>query len=155
MSGDDRPNPPTWGRRPYADAQARSILNDESERIARDPPDHVDNPSNPTLSDVLRERFRDGTDVDPGLLTLADLKGHGLTFEEIVCWYFYRFAGYDIAEIHRAVRGTGLGSDPSHRRNSIRNIQRILKSAATKLPSEDSDGVPDMVDVDLEAHTEA
>ena len=154
MSRGDRPDPPTWGRRPYADVEAREILNDESERIARKQPDHVDDPGDLTLADVLRERYRRTTDDAP-VGTLAEIKSHGLTFEETVCWYFYRFEGYDLGEIHRAVRGTDPGGDPSHRRNSIRNIQRILKSAATKLPDEDPDNVPDMVDVNLEAPAEA
>jgi len=140
--------PALWGRRTYADVEAREILNDESERIARQPPDHVDDPGDPTLTNVLREQIREGTDVDPSLLTLSDLKKHGLSFGETVCWYWYRHAGWGLAKIDRAARGHGIdgdGSPPS--RNAIRNMTRQLKSAASKLPGESPDDVPDVADV--------
>ena len=147
MPGDNNPELTRWGRRPYADVAARNILNDESERIARNQPDHVDDPSDLTLADILRERYRRRSDSGQ-VRTLTEIKSHGLTFEETVCWYFYRFAGYDLEEIHRTVRGTNPGGDPSHHRNSLRNIQRILKSAATQLPDEEPAEVPDMIDVE-------
>lgn len=148
MTQDDRPDPATWGRRSYADVEARELLNDVSGRIVRHPPDHVDDPGDPTLTDVLREQIREGTDVDPSLLTLSDLKKHGLSFGEAVCWYWYRHAGWDMAKIDRAARGHGIdgdGSPPS--RNAIRNMTRQLKSAASKLPGESPDDVPDVADV--------
>jgi len=137
-----------WGRRVYADVEAREILNDVSDHIARDPPDHVDGPGDPTLTGVLREHMREGTDVDPSLLTLADLKGHGLSFEETVYWYWYRHAGWDLAKIDRAARGHGIDGDgPPPSRNAIRNVTRRLKNAASKLPGKSPDDVPDIADV--------
>jgi hypothetical protein len=152
MTGDDSPEPARWGRRPYADVAARNVLNDESERIARKQPDHVDDPDDLTLSDVLLERYRQDTGDHAQAVTLAGMMKHGLSFEEVVCWYFYRFADYDLTEIHTALQGAPPGDDPAHRRNSLRNIQRILKSAATQLPREDPADVPNVIDAkaDLE-----
>lgn len=141
---DGNPKPKTWGRRPYADKEAREYMNDISQRIARTDPDHVDEPADPSLSDVLEESF----DADTKAGTLTDLMGHGLDFQEAVCWYWFRYAQFDITEIHYAIQGINTGGDPSHRRNSVRNIQRILESAAFKLPDADPDDVPDLTDVD-------
>lgn len=154
MSRDDGPDPATWGRRPYADVEAREILNDASRRIARNQPDHVDDPGDPTLSEVLQHTYRQDTDLDTDAWTLTELKAHDLSFGEAVCWWFFRYAGYDLGEIHHAVSGRNFSDDPGHRRNSLRNIQRMLKSAATKLPGESPDDVPDAVGVDRERTAE-
>lgn len=140
---DEQPKPTTWGRRPYADKEARELLNDVSRRIARDPPDHVDDPGDLALSDVLKATYDPDTKAD----TLADLMGHGLNFEEAVCWYWFRYAQFSLMNIHFAIQGIQKGGDPSHRRNSIRNIQRILESAAFKLPNASVSDVPDLDDV--------
>jgi hypothetical protein len=150
MAQNDRPDPPTWGRRPYADTEARELLNNLSDRIARHPPDHVDDPGDLTLSDVLRERYRQDTGDDAHAVTLAGMMKHGLSFEEVVCWYFYRFADYDLTEIHTALQGAPPGDHPAHRRNSLRNIQRILKSAATQLPREHPADVPNVIDAEAD-----
>lgn len=148
MSGDETPAPALWGKRPFADVAARDYLNDISERIARKQPDHIADPGDLSLSDVLREKYRQDTGDDAQAVTLSEMMKHGLSFEEVVCWYFYRFAGFDAAEIHSAVHGQELSDDPAHRRNSLRNIQRILNSAASKLPGEDPADVPDVTDAD-------
>jgi hypothetical protein len=141
-------DPATWGRRPYADVEAREILNDVSDRIARKQPEHVDDPADLSLADVLRQMCRENSDLDTEDWTLAELMTRGLTSGEVVCWWFYRHAGYDLAEIHHAIQGGDFSDDAGHRRNSLRNIQRMLKSAASKLPDEDPGDVPDVIDAD-------
>lgn len=143
MVRDGKPKPKTWGRRPYADKEARELLNDVSRRIVRDDPDHVDEVDDPSLSDVLKANYDPQTKAD----TLADLLEHGLTFQEAVCWYWFRYAQFDLMNIHFAIQGIQKGGDPDHRRNSIRNIQRVLESAAFKLPDASPGDVPDLDDV--------
>lgn len=143
-----------WGRRAYVDKEARELLNDISRRIARDPPDHVDDVDDLSLSDVLKSKYV----VDTKATTLAGLLEQGLSFEESVCWYWFRHAQFSMTDIHYAIQSStdgGLtGGDPSHRRNSVRNIQRILESAAFKLPDVDADDVPNLADV-LDEHDRA
>lgn len=155
MSQDDAPEPARWGRRPYADVESRSILNDLSERIARKQPDHIDDPGDVSLSDVLREKYRQDTGDDAHAVTLAEMMRYGLDFEEAVCWFFYRFAGYDLGEIHAVIQGAPPNDGGAHRRNSLRNIHRILENAAVALPTASRDDVPDLADVDLEPAAEA
>lgn len=135
-----------WGRRPYAGKEAREQLNDVSTRIARTRPDWIDDPDDPTLADVIRFAQRcDGLALtDQKSTTLSELMGHGLTFQEAVCWYWFRYAQLDMVEIHYAMEGHQKGGDPSHRRNNVRNIRRVLTSAAEKLPDVDVDDVPDL-----------
>jgi len=136
-------HPKIWGRRAYIDKEAREILNDISRQIVCEPPDHVDDPDDPTLSEVLKAEY----DTSSKAETLSGLMKHGLSFEETVCWYWYRYAHYSLMNIHFAIQGIRKGGDPDHRRNSVRNIQRILESAAFKLPDADPSEVPDLNDV--------
>jgi hypothetical protein len=142
-----------WGRRPYAGKSARELLNDISQHINRTRPDDVDDPDDPSLSDLLRYAGpaldrRVGVDQqdDPKAQTLTRLMKHGLGFQEAVVWYWFRHCRYDITEIHFAMNGTNTGGDPEQRRNATRNILRVLASAAQKLPDASSDDVPSMVD---------
>lgn len=91
---------------------------------------------------------RENSDRDRETWTLAGLMEHGLTSGEVVCWWFYRYAGYDLREIHHGIQGGDFSDDAGHRRNSLRNIQQMLNSAASKLPDEDPGDVPDVIDVE-------
>lgn len=152
-AGGDRLSPKTWGRRPYADKAAREQMNDISAAIARKQPDDVDDPANPSLSDVVRhaDLVAGGPDETPKADTLTDLLGHGMTFQEAVCWYWYAVAQFSFTEVHFAVSGHDVGGDPDQRRNSVRNIHRVLKSAAFKHPDADPDEVPDLDQTDIDA----
>jgi hypothetical protein len=68
-----------------------------------------------------------------------------LDFQEAVCWYWFRYCRYDITEIHFAMTGNDTGGDPDHRRNNVRNILRVLKSAASKLPGEHPGDIQDVL----------
>lgn len=146
MARRDDPNPKLWGKRPYCDKEARGLLNDISERIARNEPDHIDDPAGPSLADVFREQYRQRNGDAPTALTLTEMMRHDVDFEEAVVWYFYRVAGYDLAEIHDAIQGGGRDGAPVPK-NSLRNIHRILKTAASKLPDADPANVPDIDDL--------
>jgi len=122
----------TWGRRPYGSKEAREILNDVSAAIARDRPDHVDDPTDPTLAEVLRSHY----DAETKAATLTALLRDGLSFQEAVCAYFYWFSGFDLVEIHFAQEGISRGGDPTQLRNSLRNIKRVLTSAAEQLDAD-------------------
>jgi len=141
-----------WGRRPYAGKEARELLNDLSRDIAREQPDTIDDSDDPSLADVVQyaDERGAGRSVERKTSTLTDLMRHGLTFQEAVCWYWFRYAKFDLMEIHFAQEGISKGGDPAHQRNSVRNIQRVLESAAFKLPDASPDDVPDL-DVDQQA----
>jgi hypothetical protein len=127
-----------WGRRAYAGKSAREVLNDASRAIAQTRPDHVEDPADPTLSDVIEEVNR-GVDPDVKGSLLADLMDRGLSFREAVCWYWYRHAQFDVTEIHFATEGYDHGGDPGRRADHVGSIIDTLRSAASKLE----------VDVDL------
>lgn len=143
----------TWGRRPYADKQAREQMNDISAAIARREPDGVDDPSDPSLSDVIQhaDLVSGGPDEVPKATALTELLNEGLTFQEAVCWYWYADAQFSFTEIHYSISGHDKGGDPDQRRNSVRNVHRVLKSAAFKLDGVDEDDVPDLADIDANA----
>lgn len=146
MSGDE-PRPKVWGRRPYAGKAAREQLNDISRYIARTRPSDVDDPDDPTLSDVLR--YADASrsaDPDPKSRMLSGLMKHGLGFQEAVVWYWFRFCRFDITEIHFAMNGRDGGGDPEQRRNATRNILSVLSAAAQKVPGASADDIPSMAD---------
>ena len=145
------PDPKIWGRRPYAGKDARERLNDVSRYIARTRPDDVDDPDDPTLAEVVAYADAaltppNGSDDDPKAATLSALMRSDLTFQEAVCWYWFRYCQYDITEIHFAMTGNDTGGDPDQRRNATRNILSTLRAAARKIPDADEDAIPDLVD---------
>ena len=150
MAGANDFRPKVWGRRPYAGKTARELLNDISGWIARTRPADVDDPEDPTLADVIRHAgpaLSAGMDGDGSKArTLTELLRHGLTFQEAVTWYWFRYCRYDITEIHFAMNGTRGGGDMTQRRQTTRNIVRDLSQAASNLPDDSSDDVPPMVD---------
>jgi len=131
-SQEERPDPKVWGRRTYAGKAARELLNDTSRAITQTRPDHVDDPADPSLSDVVQQLKRG---VDPGVKgsLLADLLGQGLDFREAVCWYWYRHAQFDVTEIYFAMEGYDQGGDPERRADQVAGIIDTLRSAASKL----------------------
>jgi hypothetical protein len=134
-SQQERPNPKVWGRRAYAGKEARELLNDASRAIAQDRPDHVDDPADPSLADVIQQANR-GVDPDVKGAILADLLGQGLNFHEAVCWYWYRHAAFDVTEIYFAKEGFDQGGDPGRRADHVAGILDTLRSAASKLDVE-------------------
>lgn len=137
-----------WGRRPYAGKEARELMNDISRDIARTGPAGIEDPSDPTLADVVRYAGPSlhRTDADIKGVTLTELMAEGLSFQETVVWYWFRYCRFDITEIHYAMTGCNQGGDPGQRRNATRNILRVLDSAASKLPDADPEQIPDLVD---------
>jgi hypothetical protein len=128
----ERPKPKVWGRRAYAGKAARELLNDASRAIAQTQPDHVDDPVDPSLSDIVQQVKR-GVDPDVKGSLLADLLGQGLNFREAVSWYWYRHAQFDITEIYFAMEGYDRGGDPERRADHVDQIADTLRSAASKL----------------------
>lgn len=128
----ERPDPKVWGRRPYAGKSSRERLNDASRAIAQTRPDHVDDPADPSLADIIQQAKQDADPEVKGSL-LADLLGQGLDFREAVCWYWYRHAQFDVTEIHFATEGYDCGGDPGRRADHADQIADTLRSAASKL----------------------
>lgn len=132
---DDRPlvereRSAVWGRRPWADKKAKEILNDVSFQVLRDQPDHVDDPADPSLSELLEHHYKP---EDTKVPTLVDLLGQGLTYQEAVVWYFFRFCSMSIMDIYYASSGRDTGGGVQDRRNATRTIRRVLHEAADKL----------------------
>lgn len=138
-SQQERPDPKVWGQRAYAGKAARELLSDASRAIAQSQPDHVDDPADPSLADVIRQAKR-GFDPTAKGATLSDLLGQGLNFREAVCWYWYRHAAFEVTEIYFAKEGFDQGGDPGRRADHVADITDTLRSAASKLD----------VDVDLD-----
>lgn len=132
---DDRPlierkRSKVWGRRPWADKKAKEILNDVSHAVIRDEPDHVEDPSDPSLSELLEHHYAHAETKAP---TLSDLLGQGLTFQEAVIWYFFRYCQMSIMDIYYATSGVDTGGGVQDRRNATRSIRRVLNRAGEKL----------------------
>lgn len=127
-----------WGRRPWADKAAKEILNDVSYSVLREQPDFVDDPVDPSLSELLKHHYGHEDTKAP---TLVDLLGEGLTYQEAVVWYFFRFCGMSIMDIYYSTSSSDTGGGVADRRNATRNIRRVLKEASQKL-GEDID-IPD------------
>jgi hypothetical protein len=128
----DSPDPKAWGRRAYAGKAAREQLNDASRAICEQAPDHVDDPTDPDLSDIIRQ-IAQGVDPHVKGSLLANLLQNGLTFREAVCWYWYRHAQLDLTEIHFAIQGYNHGGDPDTRADHVEDIAATLRTAAEKL----------------------
>lgn len=126
----EREKSKVWGRRPWADKRAKEILNDASFSVLRDQPDHVDDPGDPSLSEVLEHHYGHERTKAP---TLTDLLSQGLTYQEAVNWYFFRFCGMSIMDIYYATSGRDTGGGVADRRNATRNIRRVLNDAAQKM----------------------
>lgn len=130
-----------FGRRPFANKKARELLNDASEQILRTEPDWVDDPADPTLSDVLQFELSPSESKVP---LLSDLLSQGLTFQEAVVWYMWRYCQMTPRDIHYATKPYDKGGDVGELSGASRNIRRVLGTAAGKL----GEDIPDDLDVD-------
>lgn len=143
------PTPKVWGRRTYATAGALELLNDISRWVARERPDDVDDPDDPSLDDVIRSApaaLPRGGD-DPKGAALSMLMGdYGLDFQQAVVWYWFRFCGMDLNQIHGAITGVPKGGHPDQRRDSYRDIVATLRAAAMRVPDADPSDIPDLSD---------
>jgi len=122
----------------------------------------VGDPDDPTLADVVRYApvalrrtgADDDGDADPKAVALSTLIGdYGLDYREAVLWYWFRYAGMGLTQIHYAITGSDAGGDPQERVDSIRNILAALRSAAQTVPNASTADVPSMTDLDLPADT--
>jgi len=149
-SGGSSPDAKLFGRRPWADKEARELLNDISRWIQMNQPDAVDDPADPSLADVITcadAAMDHADDADPKVTTLSGLMRDGLNYQEAVTWYWYRFCDFTLAEIVFAIEGRDTGGDPEERRNQVRSVLRTLTDAAGKIPDADPSEVPDISDI--------
>lgn len=137
----------TWRQRPYVDKEAKQILDDLSFQVLKDQPEHIDDPENPTLAELLK--YEKGPE-DAALVTLSDLLAQDLTAQEAVMWYFFRYCQLSIMEIYYATHGHDTGGDPTDRRNATRNIRRTLHTAGQKLGERVAIPHPDEEDADTD-----
>lgn len=149
-SGGSSSDPKLFGRRPWADKEARELLNDISRWIQTNQPGAVDDPSDPSLADAIRcadAAVNHADDADPKATTLSALMRDGLNYQEAVTWYWFAFCDFTLVEIVFASEGRNKGGDPEERRNQVRSILRTLTDAARKIPDADPSEVPDITDV--------
>jgi hypothetical protein len=149
-SGGSSPDAKLFGRRPWADKEARELLNDISRWIELKRPDSVDDPEDPSLADVISHAdaaMSNNDTPDLKAKTLSSLMADGLNYQEAVTWYWYRYCDFALAEIVFAIEGRGKGGDPEERRNQTRSVLRVLSDSASKLPDEDPDDIPDITDI--------
>ena len=139
--------PALFGRRPFANKAGREILNDVSRSILRDQPDYVDDPSDPDMDELLRHHY----DLGEKAVLLTDLLSAGLTYQEAVVWYLWRYARLTPFNIYYAQADIDTGGDPEARRNASRNIARVIRSAAEKLDVD----VDDDLALDSDANSDA
>lgn len=123
-----------WGRRPWADKEGKEILNDLSHQVLLNEPDHVEDPTDPALGELLKTHYG----IDPKSSTLTALLSEGLTFQEAVVWYFFRHCQLSVMDIFYATSPVDTGGGVKDRANATRNIRRVIHQAAEKL-GEDPD----------------
>ena len=129
-----RDRPPVFGKRPHLSKEGRELANATARRIHRTDPNCVDDPDDPSLSEVLV--YLERTDDDPReetTDTLADLLGNGLTFREAGVWLLYEHGGLTPREIVHADEGKERSFSREHDKDAVETVEQTLVSAAAKL----------------------
>jgi len=138
--------PRLFGNRPYCSKEAQERLNRESREIYFAEPDHVDDPTDPTLDEVLEHIQRRQEGVNDADL-IVDLLAGGLDWEEVIVYYLYRWSGLEKRDIYYATEGIRTAPDVEER-GLTRHIDRVLASVEGKLDEDlgiDDDVNPDAV----------
>lgn len=145
-------------QKPWLNKRGREILNRSARRIAHYRPEFVTNPKKPTLTECLLEiqYHAAATGTPPNLTTedivglesmedveeqnlpvdagiLTNLLGHGLTFQEAIVWFLYRYNGMDAMEVHLSIEGKEKAFSRADEEQGLRNVVRTLESAAAKI----------------------
>lgn len=123
--------PRLFGNRPYCSKEAQEQLNQESRDIFREDPEYVQDPTEPTMDEVLRHirERQDGVD-DADLI--VDLLADGLDWEEVIVYYLFRWSGLDKREIYYATEGIRTAPDVEER-DLTRHIDAVLCRVEEKL----------------------
>lgn len=128
-----------FGKRPHLSKPGRELANNVADRIAREQPDWCDDPSDPSMADVLkwldvhgdpRQEVQTRTEATD---TMAELLTKGLTFQEATVFYLFEHAGLTLREIYHVDCGKTKSYSRERDRHAERNVGRTLKSAAEKL----------------------
>lgn len=121
-----------FGTKPYLDKQGREILNRAARRVQKSDPDWVNDPDDPSTSDVLvyLQQNSDGF-TDSGLL--VELLGNGLNAEEVICWVLWKHSDLEPREIFYAHEGKQTSGRAGVDDQAIRNIESRIRSAGRKL----------------------
>lgn len=130
----DGSGPRLFGKRPHLAKEGREIANAAAELIQRSDPECIDDPDDPTLSDVLK--YMDAEDAEAREQqtdTLCDLLTKGLTFREAMTWYLYEHGGLTLREIYHVDEGKERSFSREQDRQAERNVAATLREAASKL----------------------
>ena len=134
----ERPGAPrdarVFARRAYLSKEAKEIANRSSRRIYLNEPDYVEDPERPQLEDVLREIKKQGGDGTVDAPLFAELLGAGLSYQEAVYFYLWRYCGYDYSDIIRAETGKEIRY--KSRETEIRSVKTTIRKAAKKIDDE-------------------
>lgn len=137
LSGDA---PMLFGKRPHLSKEGREIANAAAGVIQKEEPDWVDDPDDPSLSEILK--FAEAASGDPPetgpirkkeTATLCELLTEGLTFREAVTFYLYEHGGLTLREIYHVDEGLERSFSRENDRQAERNVAATIKSAAEKL----------------------
>ena len=123
-----------FARRAYLSKEAKEMVNRSSRRIYLNEPDYVENPEEPQLEDVIREIRLTGGDGTVDAPLFAELLGAGLSYQETIYYYLWRYAGYDFSDIIRAETGKEIRFKA--RETEVRSVKTTIRKAANKLEDE-------------------
>lgn len=136
----DDPKRFTCDNRVWANAEAREILNRGARSITRQEPEFVDDPSDPSLSEILRHiQEQNGQEkyADDGVF--LSMLGEDISYRQMVYWYLFRYCGTDVTEILAAERGLDRIHRKDANRKELRNIEAQLTSVAQQVSEDVSD----------------
>jgi len=126
-----------FARRAYLSKEAKEMVNRSSRRIYLNEPDYVENPEEPQLEDVIREiRLTGGGDGTVDAPLFAELLGMGLSYQETIYYYLWRYAGYDFSDIIRAETGKEIRFKA--RETEVRSVKTTIRKAANKVEDEEA-----------------
>lgn len=107
------------------------MLNQESRDIFVDDPEYVDDPTEPTMDEVIRH-IRERQDGVEDADLIVDLLAEGLDWEEVIVYYLFRWSGLDKREIYYATEGIRTAPDVEER-DLTRHIDAVLQRVEEKL----------------------
>jgi len=109
-----------------------------SRDIYAENPEYVDDPTEPTMDEVIRH-IRERQDGVEDADLIVDLLADGLDWEEVIVYYLFRWSGLDKREIYYATEGIRTAPDVEER-DLTRHIDAVLQRVEGKLDVELVDG---------------
>jgi hypothetical protein len=120
-----------FSRRPFLSKEAKEVANRSSRRIAINKPEYVEEPTDPSMYEVMQElKHNDGGGGEVDGAIMAGILGE-LSYRQAIYYYLYRYCGYAPNEIILAENGHKQREKGDV--NEIRNVKTVIRKAATNL----------------------